>query len=347
MKTIRLEEPERLRFFSSDAETDGAFAAPRVLAPDEAMVRVHRVGVCGTDIHAFNGRQPFFSYPRILGHELGVEVIAIGGAVSNVQVGDKCAVEPYLNCEKCIACRRGKPNCCVDLQVLGVHVDGGMRERFALPARKLHVSKKLSFEQLALVETLGIGAHAVGRAGIEAGEFVLICGAGPIGLSAMQFAQEAGARVLALDINAARLDFCREQIGVEDTINAAQENVLEKLNDITGGDLPTAVFDATGNPQSMTAAFDLVAHGGRLIFIGLFPGDVTFHDPNFHRRELTLLSSRNALPQDFARIIALIENGRIDTAPWITHRAAFGDAADRFPEWIKPESGVIKAMIEL
>jgi 2-desacetyl-2-hydroxyethyl bacteriochlorophyllide A dehydrogenase len=339
MKTIRLEEPGRLSLIATEAQG--------VLARDEVRVRVHRVGVCGTDIHAFGGTQPFFSYPRILGHELGVEVLEAGSEVTGVKPGDKCSVEPYLNCQKCIACRRGKPNCCTAIQVLGVHTDGGMREQFVLPARKLHPSKVLTLDQLALVETLGIGAHAVGRASVKSGEFVLVIGAGPIGLAAMQFAVEAGAAVMALDINEERLNFCREQLGIAFTINALQENALERLTGITEGDLPTAVFDATGNPKSMMSAFEYPAHGGRLIFIGLFQGEVSFNDPNFHKRELTVMASRNALPEDFARIIALIEAGRINTTPWITHRAAFEDAVREFPKWVKPETGVLKAMIEV
>jgi 2-desacetyl-2-hydroxyethyl bacteriochlorophyllide A dehydrogenase len=339
MKTIRLNEPGQLEFLQTDSP-----AAP---APGEALVRVHRIGVCGTDIHAFGGKQPFFSYPRILGHELGVEVVEIGEGVTNVKPGDRCSVEPYLNCQKCIACRRGKPNCCTNIRVLGVHADGGMREQFSLPARKLHPSATLPFDQLALVETLGIGAHAVQRAQIEAGEFALVIGAGPIGLASMQFAVEAGAKVIVLDINEDRLKFCQSQLKVPYAINALKQNPLDALTNITSNDLPTVVIDATGSPKSMMGSFEFPAHGGRLVFVGLFQGDVTFNDPNFHRRELTLMGSRNAQPADFTRIIQLIEAGRIDTAPWITHRAAFEDVVKEFPAWTKPETGVIKAMIEV
>jgi 2-desacetyl-2-hydroxyethyl bacteriochlorophyllide A dehydrogenase len=340
MKTIRLEEPGRLALLSTQAP-------PASIQAEETLVRVHRVGVCGTDIHAFNGRQPFFSYPRILGHELGVEVVAVGSSTKNVKPGDRCSVEPYLNCTWCIACRRGKPNCCVNLKVLGVHTDGGMRETLVVPSRNLHPSERLTLDQLALVETLGIGCHAVDRAGVEAGEFALVIGAGPIGLAVVQFAIEAGTQVIVLDINQKRLEFCREQLGVPHVINAASKDPLQALKQITSGDLPTVVFDATGNPQSMMGAFEYPAHGGRLTFVGLFPGDVTFNDPNFHRRELALLASRNARPGDFARIIDLVETGRIDTAAWITHRASFADAVTEFPRWTKPEAGVIKAMIEV
>jgi 2-desacetyl-2-hydroxyethyl bacteriochlorophyllide A dehydrogenase len=340
MKTLVLEEPGKL-ILGDTPEPDTALAA------GQALVKIHRIGVCGTDIHAFNGKQPFFSYPRILGHELGVEVLAVADDVTNVAPGDRCAVEPYLNCGKCIACRRGKGNCCTSLQVLGVHADGGHRERIVLPAAKLHASKKLTLDQLALVETLGIGAHAVDRAQIEAGETVLVIGTGPIGLAVIQFAHAADAQVIAMDVNDARLQFCRETLGVAHTVNATAPDVVAELQALTNGDLPTAVFDATGNPKSMMASFNYPAHGGRLVFVGLFQGDVTFNDPNFHKRELTLMGSRNARSADFPRIIELIESGKVDTTPWITHRAPFDAVPEQFPSWVKPETGVLKAMIDL
>jgi 2-desacetyl-2-hydroxyethyl bacteriochlorophyllide A dehydrogenase len=309
------------------------------------LVRVHRIGICGTDLHAFGGRQPFFTFPRVLGHELGVEVLEIGPGVAHVRVGDRCSVEPYLNCQSCIACRRGKPNCCTALKVLGVHVDGGMRDHLLVPARKLHPSAHLSYDKLALVETLAIGCHAVARAGIEAGETVLVIGAGPIGLSVLPFAAAAGARVVVLDVNPRRLAFCRALPGVVGAIDPGQESVPDALRALGAGDLPTAVFDATGNPRSMMDALDLPAAGGRIVFVGLFPGDVTFNDPSFHRRELTLLATRNALPGDFSRIVGLIESGQIDTQPWITHRSTLAAVPADFPAWTQPAAGVIKAMV--
>lgn len=339
MHTLVLEAPGRL--------VATITAEPSSPGPGEALVRVRRIGVCGTDLHAYRGRQPFFAYPRILGHELGVEVLAVGTGVTQVQPGDRCAVEPYLNCGGCIACRRGKPNCCRSLQVLGVHVDGGHRERILVPASKLHGSRRLTLDQLALVETLGIGAHAVSRAGIEAGETIAVLGAGPIGLAVMQFALAAGARVIAVDVSPARLEFVRTQLGVDTTVNAATEDVGTRLAGLTDGDLPTAVFDATGSALSMNAAFAHPAPGGRLIFVGITRENVTFSDPELHRRELAVLASRNALPGDFPRIIGLIEAGRINTTPWITHRAALGEAPGLFEAGTRPETGVIKAMIEV
>ena len=314
-------------------------------APGEALVRVHRTGVCGTDLHAFAGKQPFFSYPRILGHELGVEVVDPGTEPHGLRAGDRCSVEPYLDCGRCIACRRGKPNCCTDLRVLGVHVDGGMRPLLTLPARKLHRSAKLDYEQLALVETLGIGAHAVERAGAQRDDFILVIGAGPIGLSALQFALVTRATVAVMDLSEPRLAFCR-RLGVKHTV-AAGPDASAQLKAIGHGDLPTVIIDATGNPASMAGTFDLVAHGGRIVFVGLFPGELAFNDPNFHRRELTLCASRNALPGTFRKIIALVEAGKVDTRPWITHRFKLADIPAIFPQEIAGNPAVLKAMIEV
>jgi len=339
MHTLILQEPGKFVTAQTEAATSPS--------ADEALIRIHRIGVCGTDLHAFAGRQPFFTYPRILGHELGVEVVAVGTDVTHVSVSDRCAVEPYLSCGKCIACRQEKPNCCRTLQVLGVHTDGGHRSRMLVPAAKLHRSEKLSYDQLALVETLGIGAHAVGRAKLQAGENVAVIGAGPIGLAVMQFARAAGARVIAVDVSESRLAFCGEKIGVIDLINAQHSDVAERLEALTDGDLPTAIFDATGNVNSMNACFNYAAPGGRLIMVSLVQADVSFHDPHFHQRELTVLSSRNALPREFTHIIKQIENGEIDTGPWITHRAKLTEVTDHFQSWTKPETGVIKAMIEV
>jgi hypothetical protein len=277
---------------------------------------------------------------------LGVEVLAGGEEATHLTPGTRCALEPYFNCGHCHACRRGRTNCCENLKVFGVHIDGGMRQYATVPADKLHAAPTLSYEQLALVEPLAIGAHAVARARLEPGERVLVVGAGPIGLSVIQFALLDGADVLVLDVSEARLAFCRRQWS-QVTCLDARGDAPATLRRHVGDEMPTAVFDATGNPASMMTAFSYIAHGGRLIFVGLFTGDVTFHDPDFHRRETTLLSSRNAVGEDFRRIIAYLESGRIDLMPWITHRAPFDGLIDAFPGWFDRDSGLIKAMVAL
>lgn len=338
MHTIVLEKPGSLVRVQAPV--------PQHVGPDQALVRVHRVGICGTDLHAFRGRQPFFSYPRVLGHELGVEVVAVGGDVNNLRSGDRCAVEPYLNCGRCLACRRGKSNCCASLKVLGVHADGGMCEYLTVPAHKLHISRSLNTEQLALVETLAIGCHAVHRAAPRPDEVCLVIGAGPIGLATLEFVKLSGAPVIVMDTNERRLDFCRQVMGVQRTV-CPFDGLEQALRDFGDGELPEVVFDATGNSASMSAAFGLVAPGGRLIFVGLTLDEVRFAHPVFHRPEGTLLCSRNALPGDFARIIGLIESGQLDTRCWVTHRPAFADLPDLFASFTRPETGVIKAVAVL
>jgi alcohol dehydrogenase len=336
MKALSLEAPRQWKRIDSPA--------PGSPGPGEALVRVDTVGVCGTDVSGYLGKMPFFSYPCIPGHELGVEVLAVGAGVANVRPGDRCAVEPYINCQRCYACARGHTNCCENHQTLGVHCDGGLRPRFLVPARKLHVSRSLSFEQLALVETLAIGCHAVHRAGLQPGESCLIIGAGPIGLSVLEFVKLAGARPIVLDVNDQRLDFCRKVMGVAHALtpSAGLEGDLRERCD---GHLPDVVIDATGSSASMSSAFGLVTHAGRLVFVGITTDEVKFRHPIFHKPEGTLLCSRNALPGDFTRIIGLIESGRLDTRPWVTHRAAFEEVIDVFGAWARPETGVIKAVV--
>jgi 2-desacetyl-2-hydroxyethyl bacteriochlorophyllide A dehydrogenase len=337
MKTIVLERPGALQLTERPAP-----AAP---SAGEALVRVRRVGVCGSDLHAYKGDQPFFTYPRVVGHELGVEIVSVGANDRGIATADRCAVEPYLNCGTCIACRRGKSNCCVRLQVLGVHADGGMRELLTVPVAKLHKSATLTLDQLALIEMLTIGAHAVRRAQLEPGEPVLVIGAGPIGLSVIRFAQLTGADVTVLEVSERRREFCQRHLQVARCLDPGGDTVA-RLEAALGGDLPTTVFDATGSKPSMVQALRYVANGGKLVLVGLVQAEVGYPDPEMHRRELTLLRSRNATGQDFAWAIRMVEQGRIDLVPWITHRAPADAVPGEFASWLDPSRGVVKAVVE-
>ena len=340
MKAIRLREPKQFEHVEIDD--------PGQPAAGQALVRTHRMGICGTDISGYLGKMPFFSYPRVPGHELGVEVIAVGDGVTNVKPGDRCSVEPYMNCGTCYPCRKGSGNCCETLNVIGVMVDGGLCERFLIRAEKLHPSEKLSMEQLALVETLAIGCHANDRGNPQQGEHALIIGAGPIGLATLEFARLTGASITVMDMNPDRLDFCRRTYNIEHTIQFKGDgSEIGQAMDITGGDSYSVVTDATGSNKSMSTAFAYVAHTGSLVYVGITTQDVTFLHPTLHKPEITLKASRNALPSDFGRIIGLIEDGTINTNPWITHRTSYDDVVDEFETLIKPETGVIKAVIEV
>jgi L-galactonate 5-dehydrogenase len=331
VKTVVLEKPGQLAWRD---------AADPVALPGDAVVRVLRCGVCGTDTHAIAGRQPFFSYPRRLGHELCVEVIS-APADARVKPGQLCAVEPYLFCQRCPACLAGRTNCCRELKVLGVHIDGGHAPYLSVSADKLHPSGVLSPDELALVEPLAIGAHGVDRANLKSAEHVVVIGLGPIGLSALIAAKAVGADCVGVDTQPARVAFAN-RIGLE-AIAAVGEWRVGLEHGFS--QRPDVVIDATGNPQSMRSAFDLPEQGGRIVFLGLFSGEVAFDDPSFHRRELTLLASRAALPQTFTRVIRLIEERRINASALITHRIAFNDLVERLTV-LSQEPNVVKAMID-
>jgi alcohol dehydrogenase len=340
MRAIRLEQPKDFDLVEIDEP-----GPPR---PGEALVRTHRMGICGSDVGGYLGKMPFFKYPRIPGHELGVEVLDIGPGVANIRPGDRCSVEPYMNCGECYPCRKGNGNCCEKLNVIGVMIDGGLREKFLVRADKLHPSSKLSYEQLALVETLAIGFHAVDRAAPSSNDHLLIIGAGPIGLSTLEFARLTGATVTVMDLVESRLEFCRSTYGISNTILVkGDERDLEAAKAITNGDRYAVVVDATGSNRSMSNALSFVAHTGTLVYVGITSEVISFPHPPLHRAEMTIKGSRNALPKDFARIIRLIEDGTIDTGPWITHRTPFDQMIDRFESYTKPETGVIKEIVEL
>jgi len=316
-----------------------------VLESGFSILKIKRIGICGTDLHAFEGTQPFFSYPRILGHELAAEYV--DGDAEGFEKGDRVTIIPYLYCGKCVACRAGKTNCCVSINVCGVHIDGGMTEYYKVPSYALIKGNDLSFEQLALVEPLAIGAHGIRRANVQPGEFVLVVGAGPIGLGTMEFARIAGAKVIVLDINENRLQFCREKLSVDYTINGQQEKVLERLAEITNGDMPTVVIDATGNQRAINASFAYMAHGARYVLIGLQKGEISFSHPEFHKREGTLMSSRNATREDFDHVMSSLRAGKVNPDNYITHTVAFGEVKDQFASWLDPKNGVIKAMVNM
>lgn len=340
MKAVILQEPENF--------TLGDVAEPDKPGVGDALVRVHNVGICGTDYSGYLGKMPFYSYPRIPGHELGVEVLEVGAGVENVQAGDFCSVEPYINNPNSYATLQGRPNCCEELQVLGVHCDGGLRPRFIVPARKLHKSTQLKPDQLALVETLAIGCHAVYRGNPQPGQVVLTIGAGPIGLAVLEFVRLSGATSIVMDLNEQRLEFCRDKMGVDHTIRFQGDGAeLEKLSELTDGKLAKLVIDATGNNKSMSNALNYVGFTGTLVFVGITTEEICFLHPLMHRREMSLLASRNALPEDFDRIIGHIERGEIDTGNWITHRTDMPGMIEQFSTFLKPETGVIKAMVSV
>ena len=340
MKAIRLEKPEHFAAVNIDE--------PGKPGEGEALVEVHRVGICGTDVSGYLGKMPFFTYPVIPGHELGVQVLEVGEGVGNVQKGDHCSIEPYMNCGECYACKKGATNCCESLEVIGVHKNGGMCERFILPARKLHPSTKMTMEQLALVETLAIGCNCVNRSASKEGDKALVIGAGPIGMAAIEFLKVAKTEITVMDMNEKRLEFCKEKLGVDHTVIFKNDDTeVDRLREVNEGDLPVTVIDATGSHISMSNAFQYVSFTGQVLYVGITTDELQFRHVAIHRPEITIKASRNALPSDFKRIISLIEEGVIDTRPWLSHHASYEDFIGEFTNWLKPETGVIKAVLHM
>ncbi|TWU51299.1 zinc-binding alcohol dehydrogenase family protein [Rubripirellula reticaptiva] len=340
MRAIQISDVKTLKAIEIDT--------PSAPGPGMALVKTHRMGVCGTDVSCYLGKFPFFDFPRIPGHELGVEVVSVGEGVENVKSGDACSIEPYMNCGTCYPCRRGAINCCQNLKVIGVMCDGGLCESFLVRADKLHPSTKLNYDQLALVETLAIGCHANDRGAPAGGDHALIIGMGPIGLSTLEFARLTDATISVMDMNPDRLKFVEQNYGIKNTVLfKGDDSELDRMKEITGGDMYQVITDATGNKHSMSGAFQYLAPTGTLVYVGITTDELTFRHPVMHRPEATIKASRNAMPADFTRIIGLIEDGTINTDPWITHRTSFEGVLNDFESFTKPETGVIKAIIEV
>lgn len=310
----------------------------------EALLRITKIGICGTDLHAFQGNQSFFTYPRILGHELAAEILEIDDNSQGMKSGDKVIVMPYLSCGKCIACRNGKTNCCTDIAVLGVHTDGGMQEIISLPTEILIPAGTLSDKEIAIVEPLAIGAHSLRRAQLQKGETVLVIGCGPIGFGIIKLAQVAGAKVIAMDVNNQRLQFAKEAFGVDCLVNAL-ENPLESLLACNGNELPTVVIDATGNKKALETGVHYMAHGGKYVLVGHHKGDLIFNHPYIHSKETTLMCSRNATMEDMLKVKEVLESGEFPTEAYITHEVPFVEMIENFEAWLQPETEVVKAML--
>jgi threonine dehydrogenase-like Zn-dependent dehydrogenase len=319
-------------------------AEPGDPGPGEALVGVRRVGICGTDHHAYRGMQNFFVYPRVLGHELAVEVLAVGPGVTEVRPGDLCAVLPYLSCGTCRPCQRTRTNCCERISVLGVTQDGGLRERMVVPAACLFTSPKLSLDQLVLVETLGVGWHAVERARPKPDDRVLVLGAGPIGLAVAQAARHRVERLVVADVSADRVAFT---VGAGLDAIQVDGELMAHLRDRDGGELPSLVFDATGSSTSMEAAFGLTGPCGTLVFVGHTTGSLMFENPGFHARELDVRASRNATIGDWAAVMAAAEGGSLDALGWINHRTTLEGIVDELPSLVAEPGRVVKTVVDL
>ena len=315
-------------------------------ATGDVLIRIRRVGICGTDYHIYEGSHPYLQYPRVMGHELAAEVVE-APAGSRFRKDDLVVVNPYIACGTCHACRKGRPNCCMNIAVLGVHRDGGMTRLLSVPETNLYPADGLTPDQAATIEFLAIGAHGVSRAGasVKSGR-TLVIGAGPIGIGAAIFAQIAGSAVTLMDIDGERLSESRQLIGADSAI-AVNAEAAAAVAELTRGDGFDTVIDATGNRASMEAGFGYVAHAGVYVLLSVVRETITFADPVFHARETTLLASRNALKTDFEAVIGAIAGGKVPIVKLITHRTTLAGATGDLARWATEKRGLIKALIDI
>ncbi len=335
MNTLICEEPKKL-----------IWAQRNIPLPkkNEALIKIKTVGICGTDIHAWGGNQPFFNYPRVLGHEICGEVVAVGENCHALRVGQQAVVIPYVACQQCPACKSGKTNCCEAISVIGVHQDGGFCEYLAVPESNLLPAEGIDPEAAALIEPFAISAHAVRRAAVRAGDEVLVVGAGPIGLGAAAIAQADGARVVVADTSAARREHVAACLNLP-ALDPAAADFTDQLRGQFGGVLAQKVIDATGNQHAMNNCVNLIRHGGCIVFVGLFKGDLHFSDPEFHKKETTMMGSRNATGEDFTKVGRLMAAGKLTARMMLTHRSAFRELAEVYEPGVINNRRLIKGVI--
>ncbi|MFW5388618.1 zinc-binding alcohol dehydrogenase family protein [Yersinia sp. 2542 StPb PI] len=315
---------------------------PRI---NEALIKVLNVGICGTDIHAWAGNQPFFSYPRVLGHEICGEIIALGDNVNNMHAGQRVAVIPYVACQHCNSCLSGKTNCCENISVIGVHQDGGFSEYLSVPVSNLLVVDDVDPVSAALIEPFAISAHAVRRADVHPDEHVLVVGAGPIGLGVAAIAQADGAYVVMADTSAQRREHVENLLDIR-ALDPSDAGFEQNLRQQFAGMLPLKVIDATGNQRAMNNTLNFIRHGGSIVFVGLFKGDLSFPDPDFHKKETTMMGSRNATFEDFDKVGKLMAAGKLSADMILTHRFEFNTLADIYEQQVVKNKDLIKGVIQ-
>jgi L-galactonate 5-dehydrogenase len=336
MKTLTLAEPRHMVWQTRNKPAPAA---------NEALIKIVTAGICGTDIHAWAGNQPFFSYPRVLGHELCGEVVELGAAATGFQPGQRVALIPYLSCQRCDACLSGKTNCCENISVIGVHQDGGFCGYLSVPVSNLLAVDDLPPEAAALIEPFAISAHAVRRAALSAGEHVLVVGAGPIGLGVAAIAAAAGATVVVADTSETRREHVTQKLGLT-ALNPADAGFDGALREQFNGRLAAKIIDATGNPGAMNNAVNLLRHGGTIVFVGLHKGDLVIPDSEFHKKETTLMGSRNATREDFDRVRELMASGELRAEMMFNQRFDFSSLAETFEPQVINNPQLIKGVID-
>jgi threonine dehydrogenase-like Zn-dependent dehydrogenase len=313
--------------------------------PQMATMRVRRIGLCGTDLSTYLGKNPLVTYPRIPGHEIAATLERVPANDLGLVEGMDVTMSPYTSCGQCTSCLQGRVNACRYNQTLGVQRDGAMRERIAMPLEKLYAAK-LPIEELCLVEPLTVGCHAAARGRVTAADTVAIYGCGGVGLGAVSAAAFRGAAVVAIDIDDGKLAIAKSA-GARHGVNSAREDVHARLQEITGGHGPDVVIEAIGRPETFRAAVEEVAFAGRVVYIGYAKDLVSYETRLFVQKELDILGSRNALPGDFKEVIRMFEQGRFPTAETISETVPLEEAPAILRAWSENPAAYTKIMITL
>jgi len=337
MKSIVCVEPYKLIYRDVEKPT---------IEEKEVLIQVKAIGICGTDIHAFTGNQPFFDYPRVLGHEVCGEVTELGSAITKFKLGDKVALIPYVSCNQCPSCLSGRTNCCENISVIGVHQNGAFGEYLAVPEDNALPVGDVDAITASLIEPFSISAHAVRRASVQPGDDVLVVGAGPIGLGVAAIAKADGANVVIADTSPERRAHVQNTLSLP-TIDPSQADSDAAIRKHFSGSLAQKVIDATGNARAMNNAVNLIRNGGTIVFVGLFKGNLEFSDPDFHKKETTMMGSRNATHEDFEKVVRLMKSGDISSEMMLTHKFNFLEIADNFNEQVVSNKDLLKGVILL
>ena len=337
MKALVLEAPGQADIHS--------IPEPASATGDDILLRVHKVGLCGSDLNSYRGRNPLITFPRIPGHEVAATVVEPNPAHPQWAAGMAVTLSPYSNCGHCPACLRGRANACQFNQTLGVQRDGALTEYITAPASRLY-SASLSLKELCLVEPLTVGFHAAARGRVAPEEIVAIIGCGGVGLGAVAGAAFRGATVIGVDLDDAKLATA-QKAGAVYLINTAREDLHARLADLTGGHGPDVIIEAIGLPQTFRAAVEEVAFTGRVVYIGYAKEHVAYETRLFVQKELDILGSRNAQPEDFRAVIRMLEERRFPVEDAVTHTVPIEEAPAIFAAWDREPARFTKIMIDV
>jgi threonine dehydrogenase-like Zn-dependent dehydrogenase len=337
MKAVAVYEPGNARLVDIPEPSNGQ---------GQTLLQIRMIGLCGTDLNTFRGKNPLVTFPRVLGHEVAATILHAGSRSQNdLREGTSVTLAPYTACGQCASCLRGRPNACRSNQTLGVQRDGALTERIAIPAEKLY-GAQLSLTELCLVEPLTVGFHAVARGRVTSHDTVAIFGCGGVGLGAISAAAFRGAHVIAIDMDDAKLEIARKA-GASTLIHSSKEDLHLQLRKLTDGHGPDCIIEAIGLPQTFRASVEEVAFTGRVVYIGYAKEPVAYETSLFVQKELDVLGSRNALPEDFREVIRMLEEGRFPVNDVVSAIVPIEEAPEILRQWSENPAAFTKIMVQV